>query len=170
MANPFVGYDNIIPLLAPVAATTGTLTSAYMDLKGAHKASFLIMFGAITSTTVTDELVVTVDAATTDDGGTEIAVPFTYRKSGAVGANTWGAVTTCTSTGFGFGADDSDNMLGWVQVDPDAMAADGFRYIRFVITPSPASQMEAYVAGGVGILESRYKQTTHISATASASA
>lgn len=169
MANPFVGYDNIIPLVAPVAGTTGTITSPYMDLRNAQKASFLIMFGAITSTTVTDELVVTVQAATAE-GGAEAAVAFTYRKSGAVGANTWGAVTTVASTGVGFGADDSDNMACWAQVDPDALAANDYRYIRFLVTPSPASQMEAYVLSGIGIIEARYKQTTHISATASASA
>lgn len=169
MANQFIGYDNIVPLVAPVAGTTGTITSPYMDLRNAQKASFLIMFGAITSTTVTDELVVTIECATAE-GGTEAAIEFRYRLSAAVGANTWGAVTTCASTGWGMGADDSDNMSLWIEVDPDVLAGSDYRYARFLATPSPASQMEAYVIAAVGIIEARYKQTTHISATASASA
>jgi hypothetical protein len=93
MANPFVGYDNIVPLVAPVAGTTGTITSPYVDLRNAQKASFLIAFGAITSTTTTDEMVITVECATAE-GGAEAAIAYRYRLSAAVGANTWGAVTT----------------------------------------------------------------------------
>ncbi|MHA2384552.1 MAG: hypothetical protein ACXACT_18435 [Candidatus Thorarchaeota archaeon] len=169
MANQFIGYDNIVPLVAPVAGTTGTITSPYVDLRNANKASFLVMFGAITSTTTTDEMVITVECATAE-GGTEATIGYRYRLSAAVGANTWGAVASCASTGFGLGADDSDNMSLWVQVDPDELAANDYRYARVLATPSPASQMEAYVISIAAILEARYKQTTHISATASASA
>ena len=125
MANQFVGYDNIIPLVAPVAGTTGTITSPYMNLKNAQKASFLISWGAVT----------TVAAAT-----------------GCV------AIT---------GAAGDDTAL-WVEIDPDALAASDYSFVRFVSTPT--ASMEAFVIGAVGILEARYKQTTHISATASASA
>lgn len=170
MPNPFVGYDNIIPLLVPQDTTSATTACPYMDLKNAHKASFLIQFGAITSTTVTDEMVITIDCVDTDDGGTEAAVGFRYRKSGALGDNTWGAVTSVASTGVGMGADDSDNMMLWIEIDPDELAANDYRFARVVLTPSPTDQMEACLVSVVGILETRYKQTTHISATASASA
>lgn len=169
MANPFVQYDNIVPLVAPVAGTTGTITSPYVDLRNAQKASFLIMFGAITSTTTTDEMLITVECATAEDGA-EAAIAYRYRISAAVGANTWGAVTTVTSAGVGLGADDSDDMTVWVEVDPDELAVNDYRYARFLATPDPASQMEAYVISALAILETRYKQTTHVSATASASA
>ena len=169
MANQFVGYDNIIPLVAPVAGTTGTITSPYMNLKNAQKASFLISFGAVTSTTATDHLLITVDAATAEDG-TEAQVDFRYRLAGAVGANTWGAVTTvAAATGCAAitGAA-GDNTALWVEIDPDALAASDYSFVRFVSTPT--ASMEAFVIGAVGIIEARYKQTTHISATASASA
>ena len=169
MANQFIGYDNIVPLVAPVAGTTGTITSPYVDLKNAQKASFLIMFGAITSTTTTDAMVITVECACAE-GATEAAIEYRYRLSGAVGANTWGAVTTVASTGFSLLADTHDNMSIFVEVDPDVLAASDYRFARFKATPSPASQMEAYVISALAILEARYKQTTHISATASASA
>jgi hypothetical protein len=112
---------------------------------------------------------ITVEGATAE-GGTEAAIGFRYRISAAVGANTWGAVASVASTGLGMGADDSDNMTVWVEIDPDALAANDYRYVRFKAAPDPASQMEAYVIQAHAILEARYKQTTHISATASASA
>ena len=170
MTAPFLGYENIIPLVAPADSTTATVTSPYMDLKNAQKASFLLVFGVITSTTTTDEMVVTLEAASVEEGA-EVALGYRYRLSAAVGANTWGAVTSCASTGFGMGADDSDNMCLLVDADPDEIAGHtaDFRFARVVVTPSPASQMEACIVAIVGLINPRYKQTTHISATASAS-
>jgi hypothetical protein len=68
------------------------------------------------------------------------------------------------------GADDSDNMLVWIEVDPDALAAANtdFRFVRVLLTDNV--DMEACLVSVIGIIEARYKQTTHISATASASA
>ena len=167
MANQFIGYDNFVPLLAPVDIASTATTCAYMDLRNAQKASFLIQFGAITSATTTDEFVITVQAATAE-AGTEAAIDFRYRLSGAVGANTWGAVTTvAAATGLGMGADDSDNMFVWVEVDPDALAGSDYRFARIVLTDN--DDMTACLVSVMGIGEARYKQTTHISATASAS-
>jgi hypothetical protein len=170
MTVPFLGYENIIPLVAPYDSTTNTVTSPYMDLRNAQGASFLISFGLITSTTVTDEMVITLEAASVEEG-TEVALGYRYRLSAAVGDNTWGAVTSCASTGFGMGADDSDNMCLLVEADPDAIAGHtaDFRFARVVITPDPASQMEACLVGVLGLINPRYKQTTHISETAYAS-
>jgi hypothetical protein len=167
MANPFVGYDNIVCFLAPQDIASTATTCPYVDLRNALKAAFLIQFGAITSTTATDEYVVTIQCATAE-GGTEAAVAYRYRKSGAVGANTWGAVTTADTTGVGMGADDSDNMALWIEIDPDELAASDYRYARAVITDNV--DMEAGLVAGFAFLQTRYHQTTHISATASASA
>ena len=168
MANQFVGYDNIVPLLAPVAGTTGTLTSPYMDLKNAHKASFLILFGVVTSTTAANYLAITVQGATIETG-TEVAVDFRYRLSGAVGTNTWGAVTTAAAaTGMIEVIPALDLNACWIELDPDALGASDYRFMRFVATPTDS--LDTYVVGAIGIIEARYKQTTHISSTAGASA
>jgi len=167
MANPFVAYDNIVPVLVPQDIASTATTCPYVDLRNAQKASFLVMFGAITSTTTTDAYVITVEAATAE-GGSEAAIPFRYRLAGAVGANTWGAVTTCASTGLSMTAAAGDNKWVWIEVDPDELAADDYRYARVVLTDTP--DMEAGLVAVAAILEARYKQTTHISATASASA
>ena len=171
MPNPFIGYDNIIPLLAPQDIASTATAGGYMDLRNAQKASFLVAFGAVTSASATDEFVITVRAASVDSGGTEVAVDFRYRISGALGANTWGAVTTvAAATGLGIGADDSDNMTVWIEVDPDALASANpdYRFVHVLLTDN--DDMTACLVSIHGILETRYKQSTHISATASASA
>ena len=167
MANPFVQYDNIIPLLAPVDITTTATASNYMDLKTAHKAGFLLVFGAFTGTATDDAEVITVEAATAP-GGTEAAVAFRYRISGAVGDNTWGAIATADTTGLSLNTDTYADMAVWIEVDPDEMAANDYRYVRVVATA--ASAITACVVGAYGVLDARYKQTTYKSATASASA
>ena len=53
-------------------------------------------------------------------------------------------------------------------VNPDELAANDYRYARAVITD--VDDMTAGLVAGFAFLEARYKQTTMISATASASA
>lgn len=164
--NDFVQYENIIMLLEPKDIASTITASAYMNLKGAHKAAFLVVFGAITSDTGTDAYVVTVEGATAE-GGTEAAIAFDYRLSGALGTNTWGAVTSATTTGVSMDNDDNDNMMLWIEIDPCALAASDYNYVRVKITDS--ADMAAGLVTVLGILQPRYKMTTMVSTTASAS-
>ena len=167
MANPFVGYDNFVPLLAPVDIGTTITITPWMDLLGAQKAAFLVQFGAITSASATDETVITVASATVETG-TQTAIDFRYRLSAAVGTNTWGAVTTvAAATGLAMHADASDGMTVWIEIDPDALGMTG-RFVHVVLTDN--TEMTACLVSVMGILESRYKQLTHVSASAAASA
>jgi hypothetical protein len=167
MANPFVAYDNIVPVIVPQDIASTATSSPYVDLRNANKAWFLVCFGLITSATTTDREVVTVEAATAE-GGTEAAIAFRYRQAGAVGANTWGAVTTADTTGVSLAPATDDNVTLLIEIDPDELAANDYRYARVVLTDTP--DMTACLVAVYAILEARYKQTTHISATASASA
>lgn len=163
--NPFVGYDNFVPLLAP-QDITGTITaSVYMPLKGANRAGFLIAFGAITGTS-TDTEVVTVEAAAGEDG-TEAAIAFSYRLSGAVDTGGWGAITTVANTGVALTVSD-DNKLMWIEINPDAMAANSYTHVRVKFTDTP--DMANFLVSVIGVLDVSYKQTTFVTATASASA
>jgi hypothetical protein len=165
--NPFVQYDNIVPLLAPVDITSTATACPYMDLKGAIHAGFLVFIGALTSATATDTEVVTIQAATAE-GGAEAAIAFNYRLSGAVGANTWGAITAAASTGLALDPATHDNMALWIEIDPAALAANDYRVVRVVLTDTP--DMANCLVSVVGFIDASYKQTTMISATASASA
>lgn len=164
--NPFVAYDNIVPLLAPADITNSATVSSYLDLKGANRAALLLVFGNIHSGTGTDTEVITIEGATAE-GGSEAAIAFNYRKSGALGANTWGAITASASTGLAL-AITEDNILLWVEIDPAVMAANDYRYVRAKLTATP--DMANCVVGVLGLVDPIYKQTTFISVTASASA
>ncbi|CAK0775137.1 conserved hypothetical protein [Gammaproteobacteria bacterium] len=166
--NPYVGYENIIPLLEPKDIATTVTVSNYLDLKGCHRAAFLVAFGAITSATTTDREEITVEAATAE-GGTEAAIAFNYRLSGALGANTWGAITAvAAASNLSLDPAADDNKLVWIEIDPGALAPSDYRYVRVKLTDNP--DMTACLVGVIGFTNPIYHQTTHVSATASASA
>lgn len=163
--NPYVGYENIIPLLAPVDITNATTVSGYMDLKGANRAAILVVYGNIHSGSASDTEVLTIEAAT-DPSGDEAAIAFSYRLSGAVGTNTWGAITAATTAGMSVGIT-SDGMLVWAEINPDALAASDHRYVRAKLTAT--DDMANCVVGVLGFADQIYKQTTYVTSTACAS-
>ena len=165
MFNSFVGYENIVPLLAPQDITTTATSTGYMNLRGAHKAAFLVVLGNIASTSSTDTMVVTCQGATITTG-TEAAVGFSYRISGALGANTWGAITAVTTTGVTLTVS-SDNMLVWIELDPSDLATADYNYIRLRFTDT--TDMDNCLVGVVGLTQPRYKMTTMQSVTGAAS-
>jgi hypothetical protein len=167
--NAYVGYENIIPLVGSVDLAGSATAIPYMNIKYANRAAFLVILGNVNSATATDREVVTVEAATSDAGAAEAAIAFNYRLSGAVGTNTWGAITACASTGLSLDPATHDNMCLWIEVDPQMVhaAKPDANFVRLVFTPTP--DMGAFLVGVVGIIDTIYKQTTHKSATASAS-
>lgn len=166
MTAPFLGYENILPLLSPQDIASTATTTAYMDLRNAQQAGFLVAVGAITTATATDAEVITVQCATAVDG-TEATIAFRYRQSGVAGANTWGAITTADTTGVTLASTD-DDVWTFIEIDPAELAASDYRYARVVLTDTP--DMAAFLTCVFGVINPRYKQLTHISATASASA
>lgn len=167
MANPYVGYENIVMLLEPKDIVTTETNTAYMDLKNVNRAGFLVSYGAITSDTAADEARVSVYAAT-DPAGTEAAIAFNYRLSGALGDNTWGAITARTATEYiSLAASVSDNKMIWIEINPEALAASDYRYVRVNLTDATA--LQAALVCVHGFLEPKYRQTTFNSSTASAS-
>ena len=163
---PFLGYENAIMLVAPQNIASTATTSPYMSLKNAQAAAFLIVYGAVTSTTVTDTSVITIECATAE-GGVEATIDFRYRRAGALGENTWGAVTTCASTGLAVASASDDNCMYYIEIDPDVLAANDYEVARVVLTDT--ADLEVCLVTVLGLIQPRYKQTTHISSTASAS-
>lgn len=162
--NPFVMYENVFQLIAPVDLGSTATKTPYVDLKGAHHLSFLVQFGVTTPNASSDIIDVTVECATAEDG-TEAAVIFQYRKSGLVTANTWGAVTTATVTGAEL-TDDDEGMSLWIDINPDALAANDYRFVRLNIEQNAFTVCLASV---VAFLDPIYRMGTMVSATASAS-
>lgn len=165
MFNSSVQYNNVVPLIQPVDGGTTDYVTPYVSLKGAHRVAFLMQFGVTTPNATTDVIDVTVQAATAESG-TEVEVPFTYRKSSTVASNTWGAVTAATTAGIDL-TDEDEGVSLWIEVDPDALAANDYQYVRLAVA---LNAFTACFHSEVAFIEPRYKMTTMASATASASA
>lgn len=169
MAAHFGMYENIVPLVAPVDGTTGNpIQGTYLDLQSANRASILVYFGVVTSSTATDTMTLTLEASTAStSNASEEAVAFDYRLSAAFATgNDWGAVTAATSAGLALGASTVfDGFMVQIDVDPAAITAKkpDARWVRAVLTPSDAYSAVNYSM--VGFIDPRYKQTTMIKAT-----
>jgi hypothetical protein len=158
---------SFVPLMAPAnISTTATNTNA-VDLARCHRATFIVFGGAITATSADQNVVVTVLASSVVTSGTGTAIAFNYRVSGAVGTDTWGAVTAATAAGASIVPATLNNAFLLIDVDPanvlnGVTSLDG-RYVRLVITPNAGAT--STILGVLCELEPRYAQTNMESAS-----
>lgn len=160
----FAFGENIIPLKAPVDSAGTAYATPWVDLKNALHATFFYYAGVVTATSADQAVVITMEAATAAASGSEVAIAFKYRLSGATGANTWGDITAATSTGYSF-ATDADGKMLLIDIDPaalDSALADA-RFVRMVVGIDAGGTVTLNSAWAV--LDPRYPQTTHLSAT-----
>lgn len=164
MANNFGQYLNVYPLISPIDTTTSAVDSAFVDLAGSNNARIYVFFGSITASSTDDTITVTVEAATTTASGSEVAIAYNYRLSGAIGANTWGAITASGATGVAMALTDDDKIL-LIELDPAVVQAteDGSRYVRVTLTPT-AGVTAAEIAAWAE-LDPQYKATTYVDAS-----
>lgn len=156
--------ENIVPLKAPVDSAGTAYATPWVDLKNALHATFFYYAGVVTATSADQAVVITMEAATAAASGSEVAIAFKYRLSGATGANTWGDITAATSTGYSF-ATDADGKMLLIDVDPaalDSALADA-RFVRMVVGIDAGGTVTLNSAWAV--LDPRYPQLTHLSAT-----
>ena len=156
--------ENIVPLKAPVDSAGTAYATPWVDLKNALHATFFYYAGVVTATSADQAVVITMEAATAAASGSEVAIAFKYRLSGATGANTWGDITAATSTGYSF-ATDADGKMLLIDVDPaglDSALADA-RFVRMVVGIDAGGTVTLNSAWAV--LDPRYPQATHLSAT-----
>jgi len=157
--------DNIIPLKAPVDSAGTAFATPWVDLKNALHATFFDFFGVVTAASADQNVVVTMEAATAAASGSEVAIAFKYRLSGATGANSWGAITAVTSSGVSLDTTTVDGKMLMVDIDPadlERQLADA-RFVRLVqgIDAGGSVTLNAIWA----ILGPRYAQLDHLSAT-----
>lgn len=164
MGNKLVMYENIVPLLSPQDTAATALATPFVDMATAHELALVLHFGNLTSTSADQYVTVTVEAATAASSGSEVTIPFVYRKSGAVLANSWGAATTATTAGVTMLTASEDEMMLWIQIDPADVPGElaDARYVRAVATP-----LEGVVSlvSAFAVIDPRYKQATMVSAT-----
>ncbi len=160
----FAFGENIVPLKAPVDSAGTAYATPWVDLKNALHATFFYYAGVVTATSADQAVVITMEAATAAASGSEVAIAFKYRLSGATGANTWGDITAATSTGYSF-ATDADGKMLLIDIDPaalDSALADA-RFVRMVVGIDAGGTVTLNSAWAV--LDPRYPQLTHLSAT-----
>ena len=152
----FAMDDHIIPVLSPVDIVSTATNTTHIKITG-HHVTFLVPFGTITG----DSVVVTVEESTSAATTGAVAVPFKYRLSLAVGADSWGAVTTADSTGVIVTASDDDKIL-LIDIDPSALS-DDCNYLSVLV--SPEASCSAVEVAALAVQDARYGQLDHVSAT-----
>ena len=165
MGNNLVSYDNVVMLMAPQDIAATATASTYLDLKTANDCMIYVMVGGITaSADQTVGPVITIQASTAAaSNDTETNYEFLYRLSGAVQSNTWTAPASATA-GVDLTVTGDDKILA-IKVDPAGVAALGadFRYVRVVVTPGTGGI--TCLVSVMAAIDTRYKQTTFVSAT-----
>lgn len=162
--NRFVIGENVVPLKAPVDSAGTAYATPWVDLKNALHATFFYYAGVVTATSADQAVVITMEAATAAASGSEVAIAFKYRLSGATGANSWGAITSATATGFSFATTDDGKMVA-IDIDPAALegALADARFVRMVVGIDAGGTVTLNSAWAV--LDPRYPQLSHLSAT-----
>jgi len=163
MSTFFAMDENFVLGIQPIDAATAPLSTAWIDMKTAHNIAFLCQFGVITDTSA-NPVTITVEASTVNASTSGVTVPFLYRQSGLVTANTWGAVTSCTSAGLVVNATDLKGTNVFVVADLPGITNDHptARWIKLEIAGvEPTANLMAVVA----IINPRYRQVTMPSAT-----
>ena len=132
---------HIVNGLAPIAdAFAGTVYSDVIDVSEAHGLSFLVWSGVGATGTST----ITVEACDDTTPTTTSAVAFkSQRVSNHQSSDVPGAVTARAAAGFDTTA--GSNQIYLIHVDPQAIAATGYRYARLKMV----EVVDSPVLGGI---------------------
>jgi hypothetical protein len=134
-------------------------------LKNALHATFYWYGGVVTAASADQNVIITMETATAAASGSEVAIAFKYRLSGATGANTWGAITQATATGASLDTTSVDGKMLLIDIDPaalDSVLADA-AFVRMVVGIDAGGTVTLNAAWAE--LDPAYPQLTHISAT-----
>lgn len=148
---------HIIHVFAPLDITTSDINTTHVKVSNALHVTFLMSFGVITGDTINVTVEESTSAATT---GAE-AIPFAFRITGDTASDTYGAVTTCDSTGATITASD-DNKILIIDVDPNTMSDDANYLSVLGVT---GGSMSACVTGCIALIYPRYAQYDPVSTT-----
>jgi hypothetical protein len=156
----YVQDYHVVPIQTPVASAGSTalnaVTSPGVNMSNYEWCDFVVHFGNLEDAAVT--LLVTNSTASTSVSA--LAIPFAYRVSATVGADTLGALTTCDSAGLACATTYTDKMV-IISVDPKRMD-DGYPYVHLYQTQAAGSEA---LQSAMAILFPKYAQTTPLSST-----
>ena len=169
MGIRFAQKLQVVPKKTPEVLADGDF--AHTRLKNMQWLSFLCNWGTIT--TATDSVVYRVYSTTAEDGSTstsDVALPFWYRLSSAVGSDDWGDVTHVStgSDGVTITGDLDDKML-IIDVDPAVIPSkdDNATHVYIDIDVTITATDTAPYGSIIGVFEPRYPQVENLSSTSS---
>lgn len=157
--------ENIVPLKAPVDSAGTAYATPFVDLKNALHATFFWFAGVVTAASADQNVIITMEAATAAASGSEVAIAFKYRLSGATGANSWGAITQTTTSGVSLDTTSVDGKMLLIDIDPAALEAAlaDARFVRMVVGIDAGGTVTLNAAWAE--LDPAYPQLTQLSAT-----
>jgi hypothetical protein len=154
----YVQDYHLVPIQIPVASAGSTAIVAVpaINMSNYEWCDFVVMFGNMEDATVT----ITVLNSTANTTVSALAIPFAYRLSATVGADTLGALTTCDSAGLACATTYTDKMVV-ISIDPKRLDQD-YNYVRLYESQAAGSEATQSV---LAILFPKYAQTTPQSST-----
>jgi hypothetical protein len=172
MIGRYGQITQLVPLLTPQNIGTTATKSAFVNLGGAHRCTFIIPIGVLTATSIDQPLTVTVKAASSAASTLAVAIPFNWRLSGAVGTDTWSAIGSAQAAGLallptGGAAPVGASCTLIIDVDPAIVRAAVVsltgKYAYVTLTPDAG--MTATNVAVLAELEPRYIQTSPVSSS-----
>ena len=157
MLNNFNQRSHYVGLTSPVDTTTTTVTTGCVNMGKYLYADLIAFFGTITD----DVVVVTLEACSTAAGADNTPIAFNYRKSAAVGTDTYGAITAATTSGVTIAAADDDKIL-LISINSSELP-EGKPFLRLVADPG-GSASAAEIAVLANMQAPRHAKTDQVSA------
>lgn len=143
---------NIAHLVAPIDANNVTKTTDELNFKNYNHITFLVGFGVIGAA----DALITIEKCTNAAGGSNTAIGFNYRVTGAAGGaseDTWGALTAVANTGLVVATASDDGKLYAIEIDA-AECGTAYPFVRCIVDPGAVATLVFVV--GIGS-EPRYE-------------
>jgi hypothetical protein len=157
MINRFGEITHIFPVLTAADITTTDTKTAIVDCSNAHRVTFYVLCGAITSASTTEPIIwaKASSAATTTSA---LAIKGRYRNTSAVLTESTGAITAFTAAEGITTLLALDNSLFIIDIDPadvrNGTTNKNGRYVHLLMDTS--ASMSAWVVGALCEIEPRY--------------
>ena len=160
----------VVPLRAP-AATSDSFNTYAVAMKNAHWLSFLVQWGAIdngTTAAVTFKVYSSTSTGTGSTNSADTALPFSYRLSSAVAADSWGTITSvAAATGVAITKANTGRVM-IIEVDPSnipGLDSDATHVYLEAATVADHATDAAIIFDVIAVLEPRYPQNANLTST-----
>ena len=161
----FLADHHVVAGLYPVANTFANgVSTDIINMENYRRCTFVVSTGAIEDNGISN--LVTVDACDNTTPSNTTAMAFTYRVClSSTTVDTWGALTTATSSGYNFAVNNAvANAIWLVEITSAEIesAAAGYEYVRLTIAETVDKTV---TASCIAILsDPRYPQGVPITA------